>query len=199
MHLQTWLPWISVLWRSANHNPSLSYAQHSHPYTELPERGHWFNRTSFIIYNTQFRRPILRLLLTVTFRSQESSGMLLFASRQREGNGSFILLQMRGQSLEFGIDTNGDNSTILKWVPTGYCKVHNSIIVSLYTPNPVFVQDTSPDTEQVAHNTSYIQQLHWKLTAGGGWTASCHGKNSQCLKFLIIATHSVPCEIILCP
>ena len=68
---------------------------------------------SYIDYRTQFRRAIEQLELTVSFKPEESSGLLLFASRYNDGSGSFIALQMVDRNLQFAVNA-GQGTTLTR-------------------------------------------------------------------------------------
>lgn len=88
--------------------------------TDMSQVNRWhFSGTSYIDYRTQFRRPIERLELTVSFKPEGPSGLLLFASRYNDGSGSFIALQIVDQYLQFAIDV-GQGTTLTRYIFSVY-------------------------------------------------------------------------------
>lgn len=81
---------------------------------ELPVQGWRFNGSSFIQYRTQFRRPITWMTLTITFNPHNDTGLVLFASRNKNGTGPYILVQL-DEGIQFGINT-GAYKTLLRFV-----------------------------------------------------------------------------------
>ena len=82
--------------------------------TDMSQLNRWhFNGMSYIDYRTQFRRAIERLELTVSFKPEEASGLLLFASRYNDGSGSFMALQLVDQILQFAVNT-GQGTTLAR-------------------------------------------------------------------------------------
>ena len=80
----------------------------------MSQLNRWhFNGMSFIDYRTQFRRAIEQLELTISFKPEEPSGLLLFASRYNDGSGSFIALQLVDQNLQFAVNT-GQGTTLTR-------------------------------------------------------------------------------------
>ena len=84
-------------------------------FVELSSTGWKFDGSGYIEYQTQFYRSIRCMVLETSFRPWDNAGLLLFASQYINGSGSYILLQLREQSLEFGLST-GDHKILLKYV-----------------------------------------------------------------------------------
>ena len=80
---------------------------------ELLAIGWKFDESGYVEYQTQFYRSIQRMVLKTSFLPQDNAGLLLFASQYSNGSGSYILLQMREQSLEFGLST-GNHEILLR-------------------------------------------------------------------------------------
>ena len=81
---------------------------------ELTVQGWRFNGSSFIQYRTQFRRPITLMTLTITFNPHNDTGLVLFASRNKNGTGPYILVQL-DEGIQFGINT-GAYRTLLRFI-----------------------------------------------------------------------------------
>ena len=88
---------------------------HSFCFVELPTTGWKFDGSGYIEYQTRFYRSIRRMVLETSFYPRDNAGLLLFASQYSNGSGSYILLQMREQSLEFGLST-GNHKILLQYV-----------------------------------------------------------------------------------
>ena len=80
---------------------------------ELLTIGWKFDGSGYVEYQTQFYRSIRRIVLKTSFHPQDNAGLLLFASQYSNGSGSYILLQMREQSVEFGMST-GNHKILLR-------------------------------------------------------------------------------------
>lgn len=65
------------------------------------------------MYKTQFRRPIQTMTLDVTFNTRDVNGTILFASRNVNGTGPYLLVQLRDQAIEFGLST-GTHAVLLR-------------------------------------------------------------------------------------
>ena len=79
-------------------------------YNRLEVRWIWLHRVPdrVLSFNTPYGPG-------TSFHPRDNAGLLLFASQYSNGSGSYILLQMREQRLEFGLST-GNHKILLQYV-----------------------------------------------------------------------------------
>lgn len=74
---------------------------------ELEKQGWNFNGSSYLQYRTQFRRTIHRMVIDVTFKPSNHTGLIMFASRYQNGTGPYFFIQLN-ESLEFAMNSGSD-------------------------------------------------------------------------------------------
>lgn len=93
---------------------------------ELERSGWKFNGSSYLQYRTQFRRTIRKLIIDMTFKPSNRTGLLMFASSYPDGSGTHFMVQLNN-TLEF-IMTTGSSTVLLR----------RSVLLSLHVNYIIF-------------------------------------------------------------
>ena len=76
---------------------------------ELSTRGLKFVETSYIIYETDGDGIIYSIELTISFKPEELSGILMYAAQYENGSGSHLFAQVNDGRFEFSFATSLSN------------------------------------------------------------------------------------------
>lgn len=88
---------------------------------ELSRRGLRFNESSYLIYTSVGEGTLYSITLEITFKPEESNGLMMYASQYKNGSGSYVLAQLRDQSFEFSFATGLSNIiTVRLEIPVNY-------------------------------------------------------------------------------
>lgn len=77
--------------------------------TELSRRGLKFDGTSYIVYDSTGDGTLYSIELDITFKPEQSSGLVMYATQYKNGSGSYVLAQLKDQMFEFSFATSLSN------------------------------------------------------------------------------------------